>query len=188
MRRKDCIASASYWLIAERWTSLILPYSIEKEEFHEFWSVDSFPNQGVCLFFIDCLCMTFSTWLWGDQGWKFVLENPYLIPSPTCLRSEKSESHEAPCKNIHGYEDLYCRNCHYSYFGMIFVLTRDSYYLKTDLEIQITGGLLFPILIYSPRVIPKHINYRHKHKFTITYQSLGCLNREAQLKLNNIMQ
>lgn len=57
-----------------------------------------------------------------------------------------------------------CGNCHYSYFGMIFVLNRNSFHLKTDVEeseIQITGGLFFPILIYSPSIIPKHINSRH---------------------------
>lgn len=57
-----------------------------------------------------------------------------------------------------------CGNYHYSYFGMIFVLNTNSYHWKSEVEeseIQITGGLLFPILIYSLRVIPKHINYRH---------------------------
>lgn len=57
-----------------------------------------------------------------------------------------------------------CGNYYYAYFRMIFILNRNSYHFKTDLEeseIQITGGFLFPILIYSPRVIPKHINYRH---------------------------
>lgn len=47
---------------------------------------------------------------------------------------------------------------------MTSVVNRNSDHLKTDLEeseIQISRGAFFPILIYSQRVIPVHIHYKH---------------------------
>lgn len=71
---------------------------------------------------------------------------------------------------------------------MIFVLNRNSYRLKTDLEeleIQITGGVLFPILIFSPKVIPKHINYRHNIQI---HNNISITQLETKLKLSNLIQ
>lgn len=83
-----------------------------------------------------------------------------------------------------------CGNCYYAYFGMIFFLNRNSYHLKTDLEeskIQITGGFLFPILIYSPRVIPKHINYRHNKQIhnNVSITGLFELGDKTEMEQHN---
>lgn len=165
VRRKDCITSASCWLNAERWTLQILPYCIVKEKNSWVLICGLLPKSrlfSASSFFLDFLCMPFSPWHWSDQdGNLFRKMFTWFLPlSAFVPRSLKVMKYF-----VRIFKDVRnCGKCHYSYFGMIFVLNRNSYHLKTDLEesqIQITGGLLFPMLIYSPRVIPKHNNYRH---------------------------